>query len=68
MGGNCANDGVPSKPTSVGRGRSDDAQVRCCNKRCLTCVHLVEGNSFISNITKKVSPNGDMDCGSNNVI
>ena len=27
MGGNCANDGVPSKPTSVGRGRSDDPEL-----------------------------------------
>ena len=36
------------------------------------CNHLVERNSFTSNLTNKtynvVSPNDDMDCGTRNVI
>ena len=42
------------------------------SKRCKTCFHIVEGDSFTSNITNVkynvVSPNSDMDCSTRNVI
>ena len=45
---------------------------KCGSDRCKTCNHLVEGNSFTSNITKVnynvVSPDDDIDCGTSNVV
>ena len=68
---NCGYDAVSSKPI-MGRDRVDVPQSlrvsKCGSDRCKTCVHMVQGDSFISNTTKyKVSP-VDMDCGSKNVI
>ena len=71
---NCRYDAVSSKPI-MGRDIVDVPQSlrvsKCGSDRCKTCVHMIQGDSFISNTTNNkyniVSP-VDMDCGSKNVI
>ena len=77
-GGVCNNDVSPSKPCSQGRGEIDalhannSCVVRCGGSRCKTCKHLVVGNSFASNVTRKSynisCPRGSISCGTKNVI
>ena len=52
------NDVTSSKPCSQGRDVIDDSVTKfvcqsvCCGSRkCKTCNHLVEGNTFTSNVT-----------------
>jgi len=72
------NDAVSSKPIT-GRDMVDATilNLSCCvskcgSKKCKTCDHIIEGDTFISNITNKrykvISPNGCMSCGTKNVI
>ena len=75
LGSDCRNDDISLKPSVEGRGMADAQQsnvTKCGSDRCKTCNHLVEGNSFTSNLTKVnynvVSPNDDMDCGTSNVV
>ena len=53
----CCNDVASSKPNTLGRGVNDDSQtsgismgtVMCCGRRkCMTCSHLVQGDTFTS--------------------
>ena len=80
----CCYDVIPSKPGLPGRGMTEAKQptcspssptcnvIKCESKRCMTCKHLVLGNSFSSNLTNKnynvLSPNDTIDCSSKNVI
>ena len=68
-GANRCYDTMPSKPVK-GRGIVEGQQfsssvTRCGSKCCKTCFHILEGDSFTSNITivkyNVVSPNSDMD-------
>ena len=58
----CGNDTASSKPASVGRDAVDKRMhandVRCvvcvcASKRCKTCSHVSEGNTFRSSVTQK---------------
>ena len=55
LGLDCPNDGIPSKPGVTGRGMADvqmsfSKVTKCGSDRCKTCIHIVEGNSFTSNL------------------
>ena len=74
----CDNEAVPSKPVMIGRGSADDTQTKpsckvtkCGKSRCKTCKHIVEGDSFMSNVTGKrynvSSTNTVMSCDTRNV-
>ena len=67
----CRYDAVSSKPI-MGRDRVDVPQSlrvsKCGSDKCKTCVHMVQGDSFISNTKYNIVSPVDMDCGSNNVI
>ena len=63
----------PVKGRGIVEGQQFNSNVtRCGSKHCKTCFHLVEGDSFTSNITNikysVVSRNSDMDCSTRNVI
>ena len=71
------NDVTSSKPQ--GRDVIDDTVTKfvcqsvCCGSRkCKTCNHLVEGNTFTSNVTRRTydvsSPGMCMNCGTKSVI
>ena len=75
----CDNEALPSKPVTIGRGLADDSQTKssckvtkCGKSRCKTCKHIVEGDSFVSNVTGKrynvSSTNTIMSCNTRNVI
>ena len=74
----CDNDVVSSKPTHVGRDATEAPQdtdtvvSRCGSKKCKTCKHIVEGDSFCSNTTGKKytvkSREAVMTCATQNVI
>ena len=73
----CDNDGMSSKP-SLGKDITDGTQSVhvsvCGSDRCKACVHIIEGNTFTSNVNKckynvKSPTNGrTLDCGSSKVI
>ena len=75
----CTNDVAFLKPTSVGRDVVDvyiqTSKVSCVvcicgSTRCKTCMHMSQGSTFTSNVTKKmaISSNPSMDCSKHNVI
>ena len=74
----CDIDVVSSKPTHVGRDATEAPQdtdtvvSRCGSKKCKTCKHIVEGDSFCSNTTGKKytvkSREAVMTCATQNVI
>ena len=68
---NCRYDAVSSKPI-MGRDIVEVPQSlrvsKCGSDRCKTCVHMIQGDSFISNTKYNIVSPVDMDCGSENVI
>ena len=77
MGYVCKHEVSSSKPNVMGRDETDNIQtnfksVKCGSRKCMTCDHLVEGNSFTSNVTNRVynvvSPSTKVSCSTRNVI
>ena len=77
----CSNDVASSKPNTLGRDVTDDSQtsgmnmgtVMCCGSRkCMTCSHLVQGNTFTSNVTNKtygvICPGTSLGCSTRSVV
>ena len=76
----CANDTASSNPTTPGRGAADDHAhttnncfvSSCGSVRCKTCKHICQGNTFVSNITRRnysvVSYDSTMNCATENVV
>ena len=71
-GCDCSNDGMSLKPR-LGRDITDVLQSKgvsiCGSSRCKTCVHMVMGNSFISNVSGRKyyvnrTQSDELDCGS----
>lgn len=70
-----SNDGMASKP-SLGRVMPEDLQsgkvTTCGSRRCLTCVHMVVGETFMNNVNGRIyhikCNSSILDCSSSNVI
>ena len=75
MGDVCRHDASSSKPDMLGRDGTDDTQTKsmiCGSRGCKTCDHLVVGDTFTSNVTKRVysvvSPSSIVNCSTRNVV
>jgi hypothetical protein len=53
-------DGMSSKPGPTGRGIPEGLQSRVTSKRCMTCAHMVVGDTFVCNVSgRKYDVNGN---------
>ena len=70
----CSYDGMSSKP-NIGRDITEDLQSRvvtCKSKRCMTCTHMVVGDTFVNNVNGRtyyvIGKSSVVDCSSKNVV